>query len=60
MDIQKVSYGVIGSIIVYVISRTVITSMVTGTTVGDQLITNTLPLVIAAGVMLLSLRMFLA
>lgn len=60
MDIQKVSYGVVGSIIVYVISRTIITNMVTGTTVGDQLITNTLPLVIAAGVMLVSLRMFLA
>lgn len=60
MDIQKVSYGVIGSIIVYVISKTVIDNMVTGTSVGDQLIQNTLPLVIAAGVMLVSLRMFLS
>jgi hypothetical protein len=60
VDIQKVSYGVIGSIIVYVISKTVIDNMVTGTSVGDQLIQNTLPLVIAAGVMLVSLRMFLS
>lgn len=59
MDVMKVCGAVVGAIITYVVSNTIITSMVTGTTVGDNLLTGTAPIVIAAGVLLVILKMFL-
>ncbi len=58
MDIKKLGAVVVGGAILHSIANPLIGNMITGTTVSDQLITNTLPIIISAGAPLAVLRLF--
>lgn len=54
----QIAAAVIGALITYVIATTLITTFVTGTTTGDVLLQNTVPVVAAAGVCIWVLMAF--
>jgi len=58
MDIGKVVAAIVGSVIAYVVAAELIDGLVTGTGTGDVLMQNTVPIVVAAGVLLLILKEF--
>jgi len=62
MNVGQVVGVVVGSLIAYIIATTLITTLITGTVLasaGGQLISNIVPIVCAAGAVILILRMFL-
>lgn len=50
MDVGRVVAAVVGSIIAYIVATELIDGLVTGTSTGDTLISNVVPIVVAAGV----------
>jgi len=60
MNVGRVVAAVVGSLIAYIIANELIEGLVTGTSTGDTLIQNTVPIVVAAGVLLVILREFIA
>ena len=60
MDVGRVVAAVVGSIIAYIIATEIIDALVTGTSTGDTLIADVVPIIIAAGVMLVILKEFIA
>ena len=59
MDVRNVALTVVGALIAYILATTLITSLVTGTTTGDTLIQNIVPIVAAAGAVIIILGVFL-
>lgn len=54
---MKVAIGaVIGAIVTYIVANELITALVTGTATGDTLITTVGPIVLAAAVLIIILR----
>ena len=60
MNVGRVVAAVVGSLIAYIIATELIDALVTGTSTGDVLISNTVPIVVAAGVLLVILKEFIA
>jgi len=60
MNVGRVVAAVVGSLIAYIIANELIDGLITGTSTGDVLISNTVPIVVAAGVLLVILREFIA
>lgn len=60
MNIGRVVAAVVGSLIAYIIANELIDGLITGTSTGDTLIANTVPIVVAAGVLLVILKEFIA
>ena len=59
MNIGQVVGVVVGSLIAFIIANLLITSLVTGETAADNLLTSIVPIVCAAGAVILILRTFL-
>ena len=59
MNIGQVVQVVVGSLIAYIIANILCTTLIEGTTAADNLITNIVPIVCAAGAVILILRTFL-
>jgi len=51
--------AIILGIVIYIVANQLITEMVTGTTIGDNLITSLVPLAIAVGIVWAALSSFL-
>lgn len=54
----QIAAAVVGAVVTYVIATALITNFVTGTTTGDVLLQNTVPIVAAAGVCIWVLMAF--
>ena len=59
MNISEIVLTVVGSLIAYIIASLLITQLVTGTSTGDTLLQSIVPIVAAAGAVILILRRFL-
>jgi len=59
MDTGKVIGVVLGALIAYIVAQILVTTLITGTAAGDQLVQNIVPIVCAAGAVILILRTFL-
>lgn len=59
MNIGKVVEVVVGALIAYIIATILITNLVTGTSTGDTLIQQVVPIVAAAGAVVVILKQFL-
>jgi hypothetical protein len=59
VNVSEVVLTVVGSLIAYIIATLLITALVTGTTAGDTLIQDIVPIVAAAGAVVLILKKFL-
>ena len=59
MNVGQVVGVVVGSLIAYIIAVTLCTTLIKGTTASDILITSIVPIVCAAGAVILILRNFL-
>ena len=51
--------AIVLGIVIYIVAQQLITEMVTGTTIGDNLITSLVPLSIAVGIVWAALSSFL-
>ena len=60
MNVGDVVTTVVGALIAYIIANTLITQLITGTSTGDLLIQQTVPIVAASGAVILILKKFLA
>ena len=60
MNVGRVVGAVVGSLIAYIVATELIDALVTGTSTGDTLIINVVPIVVAAGVLLIILKEFIA
>lgn len=60
MNVGQVVQVVVGALIAYIIASLLITNLITGTSTGDTLIQNIVPIVAAAGAVIIILRQFLA
>lgn len=59
MNVGEVVGVVVGSLIAYIIASLLITTLVAGTSTGDKLLQNIVPIVCAAGACIIILRQFL-
>ena len=59
MDVGDVVTTVVGALIAYIIANAVITNLITGSSTGDLLIQQTVPIVAASGAVILILKKFL-
>jgi len=59
MNVGDVVTTVVGALIAYIIANAVITNLITGTSTGDLLIQQTVPIVAASGAVILILKKFL-
>ena len=59
MNVAEVVTVVVGALIAYIIANTLITNLVTGTSTGDVLIQNVVPIVAASGAVVVILKKFL-
>jgi len=59
MNVGQVVGVVVGVLIAYIVAQILVTTMVTGTATGDVLIQSIVPIVCAAGAVILILRTFL-
>ena len=60
MNIGDVVLTVVGALIAYIVATMLITELITGTATGDVLIQNIVPIVAAAGAVVVILKKFLA
>lgn len=60
MNVGQVVTVVVGALITYIIATSLITTLITGTSAGDILIQNVVPIVAAAGAVIIILKQFLA
>ena len=59
MNVGDVVTTVVGALIAYIIANTLITNLITGSSTGDLLIQQTVPIVAASGAVIIILKKFL-
>ena len=59
MNIGSVVITVVGALIAYIIADTLITNLITGTSTGDILIQDIIPIVAASGAVIVILKKFI-
>lgn len=59
LNISEVVVTVVGALIAYIIASLLISNLITGTSTGDTLIQNIVPIVAAAGAVVVILKKFL-
>lgn len=59
MNLTEIGLGIVGTLIAYIVSVNMVDRLITGTTMGDEILTMLIPIAIGAGGVLLILIRFL-